>query len=72
MVRVSMTILFALLLLMTAGNVVGAEMAKEGSGDYRSGKTGTFELLAMEKERVQMNYEETWKRRFKKVPKSPL
>ena len=59
MVRVSMTILFALLLLMTAGNVVGADMAKEGSGEYRSGKTGTFEILAMGKELVQMNYEET-------------
>ncbi|MDJ0819021.1 MAG: hypothetical protein QNJ58_22610 [Desulfobacterales bacterium] len=59
MIRISMTILFALLLIITAGNAISAEMAKEGSGDYRSGKTGTFEALAMEKERVQMNYEET-------------
>ncbi len=59
MIRASMTILFALLLLITAGNVFGAEMAKEGSGDYRSGKTGTFEVIAMGKERVQMNFEET-------------
>jgi len=59
MIRKSMTIMFALLLLITAGTVIGAEMAKEGSGDYRSGKTGTFELLAMGKERVQMNFEET-------------
>lgn len=59
MIRKSMTIMFALLLLLTAGTLVGAEMAKEGSGDYRSGKTGTFELLTMGKERVQMNFEET-------------
>ena len=50
MIRKSMTIMFALLLLLTAGTLVGAEMAKEGSGDYRSGKTGTFEVLAMGKE----------------------
>jgi len=59
MIRKSMTTMFALLLLISAGTVFGAELAKEGSGDYRSGKTGTFELLAMGKERVQMNFEET-------------
>jgi hypothetical protein len=59
MIRKSMMIMFALLLIITAGTAVGAEMAKEGNGDYRSGKTGTFELLGMGKERVQMNYEET-------------
>ncbi len=59
MIRKSMTIMFALLLIITTGTVVGAEMAKEGSGDYRSGKTGTFEILAMGKERLQMNYEST-------------
>jgi hypothetical protein len=31
MIRKSMTIMFALLLLITAGTVIGAEMAKEGS-----------------------------------------
>ena len=59
MSRVSMAIMLALLLLITAGNVVGAEMAKEGSGEYRSGKIGTFEFIAMGKELVQMNFEET-------------
>lgn len=54
-----MTLMSIFILLGTAGFVFGAEMAKEGSGDYRSGKTGTFEVLAMEKERFQMNYEET-------------
>jgi hypothetical protein len=59
MIRKSMMIMFALLLIITAGTAFGAEMAKEGSGDYRSGKTGTFEVLAMGKERLQMNYEQT-------------
>ena len=59
MIRKSMMIMFALLLIITTGTVVGAEMAKEGSGDYRSGKTGIFEILAMGKERLQMNYEQT-------------
>lgn len=59
MIRKSMTIMFALLLLISAGTVFGAELAKEGSGDYRSGKTGTFEILAMGKERLQMNFAET-------------
>jgi hypothetical protein len=57
-IRISMAIMFALLLLITAGTVIGAEMVKEGSGDYRSGKSGTFEVIAMGKERVQMNFEE--------------
>jgi len=58
MIRKSMMIMFALLLIITAGTAVGAEMAKEGSGDYRSGKTGTPVVLAMEKERLQINFEE--------------
>ena len=58
MIRKSMMIMFALLLIITAGTAVGAEMAKEGNGDYRSGKTGTPVVLAMEKERLQINFEE--------------
>ena len=58
MIRATMAFLFSILLLITAGNVVGAEFAKEGSGDYRSGKTGTFTVLAMAKEMAQMNFEE--------------
>jgi hypothetical protein len=58
MIRKSMMIMFALLLIITAGTAVGAEMAKEWNGDYRSGKTGTFVVLPMEKERLQMNFEE--------------
>ena len=58
MLKKSMTILFALLLLISAGTVFGAEFAKEGSGDYRSGKTMTPSVLTMGKERGQMNFEE--------------
>ena len=58
MVKKPMAFLFALLLLISAGTVFGAEFAKEGSGDYRSGKNGTFTLLPMGKERAQMNFEE--------------
>jgi hypothetical protein len=35
-----------------------AEMAKEGSGDVRSGKSGTFEVMMMGKDRLQMNFDE--------------
>jgi hypothetical protein len=59
MMKSTMALMLVLLMLITAGNVVGADMAKEGNGEYRSGKTGTFEILAMGKELVQMNYEET-------------
>jgi len=58
MVKKSMTFLFALLLLISAGTVFGAEFAKEGSGEYRSGKTATFTFIPMGKERGQMNFEE--------------
>jgi hypothetical protein len=59
MIKATMAFLLALLLLIMAGTVVGAEMAKEGSGDYRSGKSGTFEILKMSEGRLQMNYDET-------------
>ena len=35
-----------------------AQMAKEGSGNYASAKSGSMTLLPMEKERLQMNFEE--------------
>jgi hypothetical protein len=34
-------------------------MAKEGSGHYRSGKSGTFDVIALGKDRFQLNYDET-------------
>ena len=56
--RATMAFLLTLLLLISAGTVFSAEFAKEGSGDYRSGKTTTFTFIAMGKERGQMNFEE--------------
>jgi len=51
-------LVLTLFVLVTAGTVVGAEMAKKGNGDYRSGKSGTFVFIPMGKERMQMNFEE--------------
>lgn len=59
MIRAGMTLLLALLILISAGTVFSADFAKEGSGDYRSGKMGNFTVLPMGKERFQMNWEET-------------
>ncbi len=46
-------------IIIIFGNFADAEMAKEGSGEYRSAKISTFDVLPMEKERLQMNYEQT-------------
>ena len=59
MIKSAMACLFALMLIFAAGSVTGAEFAKEGSGEYRSGKMGTPTVIAMGKERLQMNFEET-------------
>ena len=59
MIRATMAVLLTLLLLISADIVIGADFAKEGSGEYRSGKSGTFTFIAMGKERGQMNWEET-------------
>ena len=58
MQKKSMAFLFALLILISAGTVFAADFAKEGSGEYRSGKSGTHTVLAMGKERMQMNFEQ--------------
>lgn len=57
MIRLSMVIMFTLLFLVAAGTA-GAEMAKEGSGDYLSGKTSVSQIMKMGKERLHMNYEQ--------------
>jgi hypothetical protein len=59
MIKASMAFILALLLLISAGPVIGADFAKEGNGEYRSGKNGTYTVLVMGKERGQMNWEET-------------
>ena len=56
MIRKSMTIMFALLLLITAGTVV-AEMAKEGSGQGVTYFTSTSQVLAQGKENFVANYD---------------
>lgn len=48
-------IVFSLFIFNSTGY---AEMAKQGNGSYRSGKTGTFTILAMERKQFQMNFEE--------------
>ena len=59
MIKASMALVLTLLLLLSTGTAIGADFAKEGSGEYRSGKTGTFTFIAMGKERGYMTLEET-------------
>lgn len=40
-------------------SIAYAEMAKEGSGEYRSGVSGTFEMLQLSEGRVQINWDQT-------------
>ena len=56
MIKKSMALILTLLLLAIAGPVVAEEMAREGSGSSRMYWTGTYDVLAMGKERAQMNY----------------
>lgn len=51
-------LLFSLGLLLSV-SLTYAEMVKEGSGHYRSGKSGTFDVIALGKDRFQLNYDET-------------
>ena len=57
MIRKSMTIMFALMFLLTAGTVVGAEMAKEGSAPGVTYFTSTSQVLAQGKENFVANYD---------------
>jgi hypothetical protein len=68
MFMVSVLVLAFLLAFMPISK---AEMAKEGSGDYRGAKSGTFDVLMLGKDRLQMNYDEAGA--FVDAPKnSPL
>lgn len=58
MKRLNVFVLMAVFSLILISSISFAEMAKEGNGDYRSAKSGTFTVLPMEKERLQMNFEE--------------
>ena len=56
MMKVSIALILTLLLMTAAGPVVGEEIATEGSTSGKTYWTGTFDVLPMSKERVQMNY----------------
>jgi hypothetical protein len=52
--------LFSIMLgLLFSASVTYAEMAKEGRGIYRSGKSGTFVAISLGEDRFQANYDET-------------
>ena len=40
-------------------SAVQAEMAKEGRGDYRSGRSAIINIMKMGTDRLQINYDET-------------
>jgi len=49
--------IFVLLLAFLASPVFAEEMAKEGTGSTKGYYSGSYQTLAMGKERVQLNYE---------------
>ena len=50
-------LILTLFLLATVGNVLGEELAKEGSESGRNYATGTTKVIPMGEERIQLNYE---------------
>ena len=59
MKKISNALFLITLGLLFSASVICAEMAKEGSGHYRSGKSGTFDVIVLGKDGFQMNYDET-------------
>jgi hypothetical protein len=59
MKKIIVALLLGLALTFTFGPVAMAQMAKEGSHSGMVFFSGTFKMIAMERERVQMNYEAT-------------
>lgn len=57
MKRILMVLLITFTFAFVIGTVVYAEMAKEGTSTGTMAFSGTFKIIAMEQERVQMNYE---------------
>jgi hypothetical protein len=57
MKRITIVSILTLVLLVALVPVAGAEMAREGSGSGKTFWTGTFTILQMGSERVQINYE---------------
>ena len=59
MKRVGIVLIIAVFGLVFSVFTANAEMAKEGSGDYRSGVSGTFEMLQLSEGQVQINWDQT-------------
>lgn len=59
MKKASIIVVITLLSLNLSGIVFSDEIAKEGSGDYLGGKSGTGTVLTLGKDRFQSNFEET-------------
>jgi len=57
MKKIFMVSVLVLVLSVVAAPVCGEEMAKEGTGSGKAYYTSTLQMLPMEKERVQINYE---------------
>lgn len=58
MKKFCIVLLVAVFGLFFAAFTAYAEMAKEGSGEYRGAKSGTFEVVKLGEGRLQMNYDE--------------
>jgi hypothetical protein len=57
MKRIILSSLLALILLVAFVPVANADMAMEGSGNYKSVMTSTFKAISAEKERLYMTFE---------------
>jgi len=55
--RITVSFILALILLVGFVPVANADMAMEGSGQYKGVYSFTFKAIPMEKERLQMTYE---------------
>lgn len=52
-------LVFIVSFVIMASHGSAAELAKEGSGAYRSGRSATVEVMKLGKDRLQINYDET-------------
>ena len=57
MKKKSLALIVGLIFYCCFSSLSIAEMAKEGKAEYHAGSSGSFSTLAMEKERIQINYE---------------
>jgi hypothetical protein len=59
MKKIGIVMIIAVFGLVFSVFTANAEMAKEGSGDYRGGKSGTIEVLQLSEGQLQINWDET-------------